>query len=101
MPDRWIDYRRGTVCGTGSAGARMTGWIAVAGLGPGNANLITPEVTAVLAEASDVIGYIPYVARVAPRDGLTLHASDNRVELDRAAQALRLAAAGRDRKSVV
>ena len=73
----------------------MTGWIAVAGLGPGNANLITPEVTAVLAEASDVIGYIPYVARVAARDGLTLHASDNRVELDRANHALRLADEGR------
>jgi precorrin-3B C17-methyltransferase len=47
-----------------------------------------------LADATDVIGYIPYVARVAPRPGLTLHASDNRVELDRAAHALDLCAAG-------
>lgn len=72
----------------------MTGWVVVAGLGPGDEALVTAEVRAALAEATDVIGYIPYVARVAPRPGLTLHASDNRVELDRAAHALRLAAAG-------
>jgi precorrin-3B C17-methyltransferase len=67
----------------------------VAGLGPGADALITPEVTAALAAATDVIGYIPYVARVAPRDGLTLHPSDNRVEMDRARHALDLARAGR------
>ncbi|MEG3167017.1 precorrin-3B C(17)-methyltransferase [Sphingomonas sp. LB3N6] len=72
----------------------MTGWLAIAGLGPGDPNLVTPEVTAALAEATDVIGYIPYVARVAPRDGLTLHPTDNRVELDRATHALQLAAQG-------
>ena len=71
------------------------GWIAVAGLGPGDEDLVTPEVTATLADATDVVGYIPYVARVAPRDGLVLHPSDNRVELDRAQFALDLAAAGR------
>ncbi len=72
----------------------MTGWLVVAGLGPGNESLITPEVRAALADATDVIGYFPYVARVAPREGLTLHGSDNRVELDRGALALQLAAAG-------
>ena len=72
----------------------MSGWIAIAGLGPGCEDLVTPEVTAMLAEATDVIGYIPYVARVAPRDGLTLHPTDNRVELDRALHALQLAAQG-------
>ncbi|MBE3640666.1 precorrin-3B C(17)-methyltransferase [Mangrovicoccus algicola] len=72
----------------------MSGWIAVAGLGPGAEALVTPEVSAALAEATDVIGYVPYVARVAPRPGLALHPSDNRVELDRAAHALDLAAAG-------
>ena len=55
---------------------------------------MTPEVTEALAQATDVIGYIPYVARVAPRDGLTLHPTDNRVELDRATHALQLAQAG-------
>ncbi|KAJ55177.1 precorrin-3B C17-methyltransferase [Actibacterium mucosum KCTC 23349] len=73
----------------------MTGWVQIAGLGPGDDALITPEVTAALAEATDVIGYIPYVARIAPHDGLTLHATDNRVELDRSRHALELAAAGR------
>ena len=73
----------------------MTGWLVVAGLGPGDAALITPEVSTALDQATDVIGYFPYVARVAAREGLTLHASDNRVELDRAALALDLAGAGR------
>ncbi len=72
----------------------MTGWLAIAGLGPGGATLVTPEVEAALVAATDVVGYIPYVARVAPREGLTLHPSDNRVELDRARHALDLAAGG-------
>jgi precorrin-3B C17-methyltransferase len=72
----------------------MTGWLVVAGLGPGDAGLITPEVSLALDQATDVIGYFPYVARVAPREGLVLHGSDNRVELDRAALALDLAGAG-------
>ena len=73
----------------------MSGWVVVAGLGPGSAGLITPDVTAALADATDVVGYFPYVARISPRDGLRLHGSDNRVELDRAALALQMAAAGR------
>lgn len=72
----------------------MTGWVAIVGLGPGREDLVTPEVSAVLGEATDVVGYIPYVARVAPREGLTLHPSDNRVELDRSLHALQLAADG-------
>ncbi len=71
------------------------GWVIVAGLGPGNPDMVTPEVTAAIEQATDVVGYIPYVARIAPRDGLTLHASDNRVELDRATHALQMARAGR------
>lgn len=73
----------------------MSGWLAIAGLGPGDEALITPEVSATLVEATDVIGYIPYVARVASREGLTLHPTDNRVELQRAAHGLELAAQGR------
>ena len=72
----------------------MSGWVVVAGLGPGDDRLVTPEVTAILAEATDIVGYIPYVARIAPRPGLKLHASDNRVELTRARHALDMAAAG-------
>ncbi|WP_111558081.1 precorrin-3B C(17)-methyltransferase [Paracoccus sediminilitoris] len=73
----------------------MTGWITVAGLGPGDDALVTPQVVQALDQATDVIGYIPYVARVAARPGLALHPSDNRVELDRARMALDLAADGR------
>ena len=80
---------------TGRMTGRITGWLAVAGLGPGADDLVTPQVQAALAEATDIVGYIPYVARVAPRPGLTLHPSDNRVELDRARAALDMAAAGR------
>ena len=73
----------------------MTGWIVAAGLGPGADALVTPEVSDALAQATDIVGYIPYVARVAQRPGLMLHASDNRVELERAVLALSLAAQGR------
>ena len=70
------------------------GTLVIAGLGPGHDALITPEVTEALAMATDVIGYIPYVARIPPRPGLNLIASDNRVELERAQHALQLAGKG-------
>jgi precorrin-3B C17-methyltransferase len=73
----------------------MTGWLVIAGLGPGAEAMVTPEVRAALAEATDVVGYFPYVARVPQRAGLTLHGSENRVEVDRATHALRMAAEGR------
>ncbi|NEV02694.1 precorrin-3B C(17)-methyltransferase, partial [Bradyrhizobium sp. UFLA 03-164] len=53
----------------------MTGTLTIAGLGPGDEALITPEVSAALATATDIVGYAPYVTRVQPRDGLTLHPS--------------------------
>lgn len=73
----------------------MSGSLVIAGLGPGADDLVTPEVQAALAEATDVVGYIPYVARVPDRTGLTKHASDNRVEIDRSKHALNMAAEGR------
>src|ERR1700760_3820091 len=73
----------------------MSGTLTIAGLGPGDAALVTPEVSAALADATDVLGYSPYVARVPAREGLRLHPSDNRMELQRAGEALRLAAEGR------
>lgn len=73
----------------------MSGWLVIAGLGPGDEALVTPEVTNAVAEATDIVGYIPYVARIPARPGLTLHPSDNRVELDRARHALQMAAEGR------
>lgn len=72
----------------------MSGWVAIVGLGPGRETLVTPEVRAVIDQATDIIGYIPYVKRIAPREGLTLHATDNRVEIDRASHALRIAQQG-------
>jgi precorrin-3B C17-methyltransferase len=72
----------------------MTGSLDIVGHGPGAEDMVTPEVRAALDQATDVVGYIPYVARVAPRGGLTLHPSDNRVELDRARHALQMAMQG-------
>ncbi|KRR02221.1 precorrin-3B C17-methyltransferase [Bradyrhizobium jicamae] len=72
----------------------MTGTLTIAGLGPGDEALVTPEVSAALVDATDVVGYAPYVARVKLREGLTLHPSDNRMEVQRANDALRLASEG-------
>ncbi|MCI2008968.1 MAG: precorrin-3B C(17)-methyltransferase [Acetobacter peroxydans] len=72
----------------------MSGSVVVAGLGPGDPMLVTPEVQVALDRATDILGYIPYVARIAARPGLTLHPSDNREELTRAHHALELARQG-------
>ncbi|NDL71427.1 precorrin-3B C(17)-methyltransferase [Vreelandella alkaliphila] len=72
----------------------MSGWLKIVGLGPGAETMITPEVSAALLEATDVVGYVPYVNRVAPRAGLVRHGSDNREEIRRAEQALQLALEG-------
>ncbi|GGK55367.1 precorrin-3B C(17)-methyltransferase [Salinarimonas ramus] len=71
------------------------GRLTIVGLGPGDPDWITPAARRALDEASDVVGYGPYVARIPDRPGLTKHASDNRVELDRSRHALTLAAQGR------
>jgi len=72
----------------------VTGRVDIVGLGPGSEGLITPDAMNVIAQATDVIGYIPYVERVAKRTDLTLHPSDNRVEIERASHALKLATEG-------
>ncbi len=72
----------------------MTGWVVIAGLGPGDDALVTPEARTAIDAATDIVGYIPYVRRITPRDGLTLHESDNRVEIDRANHALEMARNG-------
>ncbi|MCJ2064141.1 precorrin-3B C(17)-methyltransferase [Methylobacterium sp. J-088] len=71
------------------------GTLTVIGLGPGDESLLTESARQALDAAEDLIGYHPYVARIPERPGLTRHASDNRVEVDRARHALELAAAGR------
>jgi precorrin-3B C17-methyltransferase len=74
----------------------VSGSLVVVGMGPGEAHLVTPAVSAVLAEATDLVGYGPYLDRV-PQGaaGQVRHASDNRVELTRAREALKLASEGR------
>ena len=72
-----------------------TGWVKIVGLGPGNESMVTAQVQEVLTEATDVVGYIPYVKRIPERPGLTLHATDNRVEIERATHALEMAASGK------
>jgi precorrin-3B C17-methyltransferase len=73
----------------------FSGSLVVVGTGPGKAELMTPATEAALARATDLVGYGPYLDRVPERSGQSRHASDNRVELDRARHALSLAAAGR------
>jgi precorrin-3B C17-methyltransferase len=67
----------------------------IVGLGPGPAEWMTPEASAAIEAASDVVGYGPYIERLALRPNQRAHASDNRLELDRARLALTLAAEGR------
>ena len=67
----------------------------VVGLGPGAAEMQTPQAAAALAGATDLVGYATYLDRVPVRVGQLRHASDNREELARARHALDLAAHGR------
>ncbi len=71
------------------------GHLSIVGLGPGDERFLTAEARDALREAQDIIGYAPYVARVPVLPGQTRLASDNRVELQRAVEALQRAAAGR------
>jgi precorrin-3B C17-methyltransferase len=75
--------------------ASETGWLRVVGTGPGPERWMTPETATILAHATDLVGYGPYVDRCQERPGQIRHGSDNRVELDRARHALEMAAAGR------
>ncbi|MGV9664047.1 precorrin-3B C(17)-methyltransferase [Nocardia niigatensis] len=70
------------------------GEVVVVGLGPGSAGWTTPEVREALAEATDIVGYTTYVNRVPVRAGQRRHASDNRVESERAGMALDMAKQG-------
>ncbi|WP_158815612.1 precorrin-3B C(17)-methyltransferase [Methylocapsa sp. S129] len=72
-----------------------TGSLWIVGLGPGPAHWMTPEAAEAIARASDIVGYGPYLDRLSLRPDQHRHSSDNRVEIDRARHALRLAAQGR------
>ena len=71
------------------------GSLFVVGLGPGDEDMISPKVEKVISIATDIVGYGPYVDRIKPRSNLTIHPSDNRVELDRARSAIDLALNGK------
>lgn len=70
------------------------GALTVVGLGPAGPEWLTREAESALAEAEDLVGYGPYLARVPVRPGQRRHPSDNRAESERARLALRLAAEG-------
>ncbi|MFI6347535.1 precorrin-2 C(20)-methyltransferase [Streptomyces sp. NPDC050560] len=71
------------------------GEVVVVGTGPAGPLWLTPQSRAALATADDLVGYTTYLARVPARPGQARHGSDNRVEAERAAFALELAARGR------
>jgi precorrin-2 C20-methyltransferase/precorrin-3B C17-methyltransferase len=75
------------------AGGR--GEVVVVGLGPAGREWLTPQAQAALAAAEDLVGYGPYLDRVPHNPRQRRHASDNRVETERAEFALDLARRGR------
>ena len=72
----------------------MSGRLFVIGLGPGNANQVTPEASQAVAEAEFFYGYKPYVDRLDLKPHQTRIASDNREELARAKEAIVKASEG-------
>jgi precorrin-2 C20-methyltransferase/precorrin-3B C17-methyltransferase len=72
-----------------------SGDVTVIGLGPGDPLWLTAEARLAITQADDLIGYGPYIERIAARPDQLRHASDNRVEAERAAFALDLAKRGR------
>lgn len=71
-----------------------SGWLRVVGLGPGAADLVAPRAARVLEAATDLVGYGPYLDRVALQPGQEVHRFENREELARARCALGLTASG-------
>ncbi|MFG1932984.1 precorrin-2 C(20)-methyltransferase [Mycobacterium sp. NPDC048908] len=72
----------------------VVGSVVVVGLGPGDTDWMTPQSRRELAAATDLIGYGPYLDRIAARDGQRKHPSDNTDEPERARLACTLAQQG-------
>jgi precorrin-3B C17-methyltransferase / cobalt-factor III methyltransferase len=72
----------------------VKGSLRVVGIGPGPEQWITPEASAALKDATDIVGYQTYLARVAVQRHQSVHGSDNGDELQRAQLALALAEKG-------
>lgn len=99
--DRDVPYMSLVLVPSPAARSRTgRGGLTVVGLGPGGPEWLTPEARAALARADVLVGYARYLARVAPRRGQRRLESDNGAELERAREALDLAAGG-DRVAVV
>ncbi|MGI9126381.1 MAG: precorrin-2 C(20)-methyltransferase [Mycobacterium sp.] len=81
--------------GRTAAPAARPATVAVVGLGPGDAEWMTPQSRRELAAATDLIGYGPYLDRVPPSPGQRRHPSDNTDETARARLACELAEQGR------
>ncbi len=70
------------------------GEVVVVGLGPAGRDWLTPEAAAALTTADELVGYTTYLDRVPVNPRQKRHASDNRVEAERAEFALDLASRG-------
>ena len=76
---------------------RGRGRLAIVGIGPGDAAWRTPEASALIAGASDIVGYGLYLDLLSSAaHGKTLHKSAIGAETERARLALDLAAEGKD-----
>jgi precorrin-3B C17-methyltransferase len=74
----------------------VSGSLVIVGLGPGSSDLLTPAAARAIQAATDLVGYGPYLDRIPEIvSGQRRHASDNRVEVERARHALALAGEGR------
>jgi precorrin-3B C17-methyltransferase len=71
------------------------GSLRIVGLGPGDEAWVTPEASSLVASATDLVGYAPYLERLPLMKGQRRHESGNGAELERARHALRLAEEGR------
>ena len=83
------------VAGCGQRRAPHSAGVVVVGLGPGADEWMTAQARRELANATDLVGYGPYLDRVAARDGQQRHPSDNTDEPARARLACTLAQQGR------
>ncbi|WP_406210593.1 precorrin-2 C(20)-methyltransferase [Streptomyces decoyicus] len=89
------DGRGELVADEAVAGQVVAGQVVVVGTGPAGPLWLTPESRGALAAAEDLVGYTTYLDRVPLRPGQRRHASDNKVESERAELALDLARRGR------
>ena len=96
---------RGATCAIARAAApidpdrvgRARGRLAIVGIGPGTADWRTPEASALIARASDIVGYRLYLDLLgAAAADKTQHPSPIGAEAERAQLALDLAASGKD-----